>query len=259
MESALDRDYYIVQTPATAQLMTVMIQSAKKDTLYPKVSVYDSAHNLVAAEIITNGDEGRYVVQISNVAANANYYLLVEAAGRNGLYLTGDYYATVTFSEPAMQLTDVRQGTLTQTRSQEHVTLTIAENRVFHFTLEAQSADPSVVSGVRMIIFNAAGNIVFTLTAEAGQRTSGTCLLQAGTYTVRFEAGTKYGEPLPQLTYRLKETIVSDPIDPFPFDPTDPNQIPPPLSPPDFTMIINPDDYYNGQALLDPWSNPFQP
>jgi hypothetical protein len=257
IQNAQDLDYYRVHTPATAQLMTVAVQSSQANTLYAQAQVFDAAHNLVAATVVTNGDGGRYVIQ-ANVLPGADYYVVVQAVGRDGQYLAGDYDVAVSFSDPRVQLTSVRQGTLSDSRSQEYVTLTVGENRLYQFTLEGQTTDPTIASAVRMVVYDASGLAVFTISADAGQRTSGAVLLHAGTYTVRFQAATTDGESLPAMGYTFKEVVISDPIDPFTINPlTPPAQIS--TGPPDFSLTIYDDEYYASLQLPDPPGDPWPP
>ena len=105
-----------------------------------------------------------------------------------------------------------------------------------------------------MIIYNAAGLIVATLTAEAGTTSTGLVFLNTGTYYLKFEAAALSGQVLPSLTYSLRAAVLSDPVDPYlPPDPTDP-----PLPPPDFVVEEEPGPIYD---LLppDPWANIWQP
>jgi hypothetical protein len=79
----------------------------------------------------------------------------------------------------AGQLTDTAAGSLY-----------IARAQVMHFLLSA-TADPTAPAGtgVRMVIRDAAGNVVLELFAEAGQTVSGPgVLFRPGEYTVTFDA-----------------------------------------------------------------------
>jgi hypothetical protein len=249
---AADLDYYRVQAPAGAAVLTVMIQPSSTNELIPEAVVFDSAHNPVAADVLVNGDGGRYVLQVPDVTPGEQYYVLVRPVGRNGQLLSGNYYLTANFREPLLQMEGLRQGTLTQSRSQEHISLTIQESQVTQFTLSADTGGSTVVSGVRMILFNAAGQVVFTTTAVPGRAGTGTVVLQAGNYTVRYEAATQDGaSPLPDLTYDMQFKRLSDPIDPFP-TPDGGGDAPPPH------VEVYSDGYYLSLGLTDPWLDPWQ-
>ena len=147
--------------------------------------------------------------------------------------------------------TTFREGTLTNARKQEHVSLVVAENQVHHLTLSAATPTGSAVSGVRAIVFDAAGQIVATLATEAGKTVSGQVLLTAGTYTVRFEAATKTGVALPTLSFAFKSTVVSDPIDVYGSDD--------PTEPPPVRVTVKDDTDPTDGGLTDPWTDPWQP
>ncbi len=249
---ASDLDYYQVHAPAGASVLSVIVQPTHTNQLFAQALVYDSAHNLLASNVLVNGDGGRYVVQVPNVTGGSDYYVEVVPVGRNGGYYSGDYYLTADFREPQVAQDGLRQSTLTQTRSAEDTTLTVQENQFVQFTLTAQSASTSVETGLRMIVYDANGNIVFTATTDAGQVGTGTVMLLAGTYTVRYEAATRDGSALPTLNYTMSYLRLTFPIDPYPADSGQSSPLPPP------TVTVYSDSYYSSLNLSDPWLNPWQ-
>jgi hypothetical protein len=252
LTGATDQDDYLVQAPAQASLLSVVVQPPQTNQLFAQVLVYDANQNLLTANVVVNGDGGRYVVQVPNVTPGSYYSLQVVPVGRNGNYLSGDYFLTADFREPVTTSDSLRQGTLTQQRPAEYITLNVQESQLSQFTLSPQTANASIVSGMRMILYDATGKIVFTLTADAGQTTSGTVLLLAGTYTVKYEAATKNGEALPTMTYNMSYLRLSYPIDPYPVDSGQGNPLPEP------TVTVYSDSYYSSLNLSDPWLNPWQ-
>ncbi len=195
------------------------------------------------------------VVQIANPVASASYFVKVAGVGRNGLGLTGKYTLAVDFTQVAVAIITVATNTLTAARATDYTTLSVPEAKLFHFILKATTTNTSVASGVRMVVYNASYQIVATLTAEAGTTTSGAIFLNAGTYYIKYEAATKTGAALSNLTYTLHTVVLSDPIDPYaPPDPTNP---PPPA--PDYTVVPQPDPFYTSLPLIDPWGTPWSP
>jgi hypothetical protein len=249
---ATDQDYYLVHAPAGASRLSVIVQPTLTNHLFSQILVYDAGQNLLPANVLVNGDGGRYVVQVPNVTPGSDYYVLVQPVGRNGNYLSGDYYLTANFREPQVASEGLRQSTLTQANPAEDVTLTVQQSQLSQFILSAQTADASITSGIRMIIYDATGQVVFTVTAEAGRVGTGSVVLLAGTYTVRYEAATKNGEALPALTYSMSFVRVSDPIDPYPTESGQGGTKPPPV------VTVNSNDYYASLGLTDPWLNPWQ-
>jgi hypothetical protein len=252
LSGSTDQDYFLVQAPAGASTLTAIVQPTHTNQLFAHALVYDSGGNLLASNVVVNGDGGRYVVQVPNVTAGNNYYVEVVPVGRNGSYYAGDYYLTADFREPQVTPDSLRQSTLTQTRTAEDVTLNVQENQFIQFTLTAQTANATVESGLRMIIYDANGNVVFTTTTEAGQVGSGTVFLLAGNYTVRYEAATRDGSALPNLTYTMTYIRLSFPIDPYPVNSGQSSPLPPP------TVTVYSDSFYTSLNLSDPWLTPWQ-
>jgi hypothetical protein len=252
--NSTDRDYYQIVVPSTSSpSMTVVIQPPTSYTVFAKVTVLDASGQTVAAEILSNGDGGRYVVQVANPKPFGVYFLLVESVGMKGSYLAGEYEVRVDFTTPVVERTTVLQGSLNNATRKDHLTLDVGEARVYHFSLDAESGS-SVSSGVRMTIFDSNGKVVGRLTARAGETVTGTFLLKAGTYYIRVE-GVTSATALPTLNFRLRGIVISDPIDPYlPADPTDP-----PLPPPDFDTSDDGDPYYETLELTDPNPDPWIP
>ncbi len=253
IESAADVDFYRFNSPSSTPVpLTITIDPAVSYSLYTKVTVYDNNGAVVPSQVLANDTDGHLVAQVMNPNPSKAYFLKVESAPRNGIGATGNYTLTVDFTQPAINLSTVAGNTLTASQTTDYTSLSVPEAKMFHFTLGATSTTATVTSGVRMVIYDANGVIVATMTAEAGTTTSGAIFLNQGTYTVKFKGATKTGVALTNLSYSLKTVVLSDPIDVY--DPTLPP--PPPTSPPpDFGTGT-----YTGPVLwdpwLDPWSNP---
>jgi hypothetical protein len=191
------------------------------DTLSPQVQVLNANMNPVSATVLTNAD-GVLIVQVANASPNATYYLKVGAAQRPNMTNTGAYVLDVTFGEPAAPAAQtVASNTLTSSAPQNTSTLKVTQNAVFAFTLSANEGSSTAAAEVQMQIFDANGNLLFTLIAYAGQQAStGTVYLQSGTYTVRLTAVPKTAGQLPPLYYTLAGLVLSDPQGPQPVDST---------------------------------------
>jgi hypothetical protein len=249
---ATDQEFYQVQAPSGASVLSVVVEPTQTNQLFTQVNVYDSRQNLLPATVLVNGDGGRYVVQVPNVTPGSTYVIQVVPVGRNGGYYTGDYFLTADFHERVFQQDSLYQSTLTQDRSQTYTTLTVQESQLVQFSLSAQTANASIVSGMRMILYDANGNIVFTMTTNAGQVSSGTVVLLAGTYTVKYEAATQNGAALPDMTFTMGYVRLGHPVDPYPVTLGGDNTAPPP------TVTVYSDSYYSCLGLSDPWLNPWQ-
>jgi hypothetical protein len=254
IHTSTDVDVYRIVTPYTANKpMTITVDPASPYGLYTNVTVYDAFGSVVQHQILANGADGRFVVQVANPQPAMMYYIQVNSVGRGGFGLTGKYTLNVDFTQAAVELSTVATGTLNQTVNTDFRTFSVPEAKLFHFTLSATTADTTIKSGVRLIVYNAEGRIVATLTADAGQTTSGAIFLNSGTYYLKFEAAAADGKQLPDLKYALNATVLSDPIDPFvPLDPLAP-------PPPDYTVTTDPNPLYLALQLVDPWLTPWQP
>ena len=88
-------------------------------------------------------------------------------------------------------------------------------------------------TAVAMTIYDAAGQVVTTLFAKAGDTVSKSVYLAPGRYTVTFSGGTRNGPTMDAATYSLRGTVLSDPIGSGAVD-SDGHGVPviPPISPP---------------------------
>jgi hypothetical protein len=263
ISSATEVDWFKVTSPANStNAMTVILRPDNLYELYAKATVYDGNGFEVAATVLANGEDGRYVIEVANPVAGAEYFVKVEAVGRNGTGLVGNYTIRVEFARPAVAMQNVWNGTLTDAARRDFVTFTIAEPKVVHFTLSATTTNPAVVSGLVMVVYNDSGTAVARLVAHAGTTTTAQFFLNAGTYHIKFEAATLNGEPLPDLIFNLRMVTVSDPIDPFaPLDPTLPPP-PTPTTPPmttEYIVLDQGDQFYISLGLIDLLGNPWVP
>jgi len=254
VEDATDVDFYRVTTPTfpdgQTRTLVVSVASVGGSNLDPAIQVYNSAGQLVAADVVVN-DRSSYIVQIPGVASGNTFYVKVSPDMSAGVTNTGDYLLGVNYRTTPMALSQIATSTLTAAQPIEYRSLTVGQSQVTHFGLSAPAT--AVPSAVRLVIFDQNGVPVFVLTALAGQTVSGDVYLAAGVnYKAVFVAATADHSPLPAVTYSLRGKSLSDPIDPLPEDPGgggtggngDPvvigNPDPPPPPPPDPDPILNP-------------------
>jgi hypothetical protein len=212
--SSSDVDYFKVQAPGVAagpQKMNVLVW-ADPSRLVPRADVFDAAGNPVAATVLGN-ENGTFSVEVANVTAGATYYVKVGALDPGGSHNVGNYFLGVDYTtQPVTALSKWSSNTLTPSAPQKTQTLTVGQNRLYEFILSASAAS---AAEVRMEVFNAAGNLLFTLRSYAGDpAASGHVYLAAGAYTVRFTALAPTGSPLPNVAFVLMGRVISDPIGP---------------------------------------------
>ncbi len=210
-----DVDYYKVVAPANpaAQKMNVIVWALERGGAAPKVDVFDAQGNAVAATLLAN-ENGTFSVEVPDTTPGAAYYVKVSALYSAGHHAIGNYFLGADFTgQPETALNAYAGGTLNQSAGQAQQTLTVYQNRLYEYILSASSA--TAWTEVRMEIYDAGNNLVFSLDAYAGQpASSGHVYLKAGSYTVRFTGIAKGGTALPTVSYSLAGRVISDPIGP---------------------------------------------
>jgi hypothetical protein len=156
------------------------------------------------------------VLQMTGAPGNTLYYLRVAAANPNGPNNTGNYFLGVDFSTMPTPVPQLTSGSVSATSpTSAAFTLTVNEDLIGHFVLSTTSTTATTAS-VQMTIYDASGNVVYTLAAMAGDTRSLTGFLPAGVYTIRFTAVAPSGATAPTMSYKLFGIDISDPISPYP-------------------------------------------
>lgn len=203
-----DVDVYRLRAPdtRTPQVLTVTLRAVGPDGAVPRVQILDPTLRAVPVTILSNGN-GTFTVQATGLAANkASYY--VRAFGGPA----GNYALDAGFGTAAAASTEFAAGTLAAPGRQATHTLYVARPQLFGLALDA--AGPVGSGSVRMTITDAAGNVVFALTAAAGDTATGvSALLAPGQYTVRFDAVAGTG-PAAALAYRVRGSTLGDQVGP---------------------------------------------
>jgi hypothetical protein len=192
--------------------MTVIVWTEQQPAGWsPSVTVYDVFGNPVAAQILTN-ENGTIAIQIANPAANANYYVAVNAATAVPAANYGDYFLGIDFGSPATPLQTFAANTLSAGLA-DVATLQLSQSVLFHFVLTAGAQNTLTASSggaVQLAITDQFGNNVATVTAAAGNSQSITLLLAPGQYN--FAISTV--GPASGLSYTLLGLTESDGIGP---------------------------------------------
>ncbi len=99
ISSPTDVAWYKVTAPGLSSLpMTVILRPEHAYELYARATIYDSNGAQVAAHILANGEDGRYVLQLPAVSGSSEYFVKVESVGRGGFGLVGNYTLKVDFT-----------------------------------------------------------------------------------------------------------------------------------------------------------------
>jgi hypothetical protein len=210
----------------------------------PLVQLLDANQQPVATQVLVNSDGG-LTIQATGLTPGQTYYVaLTPPASSEGD--DSSFSLVADFSQTQALSPVLAAGSVTTASLGPAYALYVAQNQVFNFTLSAAGAGAPAGSAVQMTITDASGNVVYTLTAAAGQTVTGPpVLLTPGAYTVRFSILTPGGAP-GSLTFQLRGGSITDPIGPVITDPT---------SSPMYTKPGDPFTYYYPDGTVS--TNPF--
>jgi hypothetical protein len=212
-----DTDSYRVRAPAadgSAPLnLNVMVWGTAADPLDPRVRVFDADGRPVAFQVLAN-EAGLMSVQVRGVTPGADYYLQVSARD-GGATATGGYFLGADFNQFAPTEYDgVAGGALDSTDATDTGRLAV-EAGVFQFALSADLLGAGA-GGVTMTVRDAAGNVVVSLSAAAGQpAVTAVRYLAAGTYTVSYTYRSPAGSVAAPVRYGLFLLKLSDGVGPY--------------------------------------------
>jgi len=181
-------------TAGTSVTLNVMVWGLDANPLDPQVRVYDANGNPVAFQVLAN-QSGLFSVQVLNAVAGSTYYVQVLAAA-NATQTTGSYFFAADFDQvPVMLFNNIANGTVTTGAATPADTLTLTEAGAYQFALATGATRPG--DSVTMSVYDANGNLVFTLTGVAGQPTvTATEYLLAGTYYVVYSGAKTNAGPV---------------------------------------------------------------
>jgi hypothetical protein len=252
--------YYQIQAPPSASgaadILTAAVNALSSNGSTAQVQVLDSQGNLVAGDVLVNGN-GTYTIQAANLLPGQTYYLELSKRGESEAEGNGNCSLVVDFAQPLALSRNFVAGTLTAAAPQQAYTLYVAQTQLFEFALSVDRPSARTHASVELTITDQAGNVVFDLLAGAGQTASGVgVLLPPGAYTARFTATALHGPALP-LAYNLEGSSLTDPLGPALNDPTlaplysqpNPNSVLPSNPLPGAIYYYYPD----GTTILDPF------
>jgi hypothetical protein len=222
--TAGQQDYYQIQSPAAAAGTTfdmhTLVWALDVNGLNPVIHVFDANQNPLPVQILGN-TAGLYSIQISGAAPNSTFYIEVAAQNPQGNNNTGNYELGVKFSQTApVVLAQLASNTMTSASETDTANLTMNQNGLFHFALNATDTSSSSSAVVTMTIYNQAGQAILSLSATTGQPpVTGVVYLTAGTYQITYSVTNYSGVSVP-IDYWLFGEILSDPIGPYQTSPT---------------------------------------
>jgi hypothetical protein len=222
-----DADYYRIQTadnPPSGQtlVLTVTARAVDINGTAPRVTILDGNGHVVSQQILANG-AGMFSVQASGLSGGGSYVIQAGPNTAIGSPAAGNYSLVAAFGTTSAQLSSLASSTLPSTGSTQSYNLYVGESQLMHLVVSASTVDGSAASGsaVQMNILDAQGNVIYTLTATAGDTVSGPALLLTpGAYTIQFISLNASGSSNSPLAYTLQGDEISDPIGTVTTDPT---------------------------------------
>jgi hypothetical protein len=239
---------FSLQTPASPAgaplVMTVALSASGDRAVLPQLQVFDANQQPVATELLVNGTAGS-TIQVAGMAPGQTYYLMLTPPASGGGE-DANFALVADFKQPPTLLPSLAAGSVTTATSQQGYALYVALDQVFGFTLSAAGVGAPAGSAVQMTITDANGNVVFALTAPAGQTVTGPAvLLVPGAYTIHLTAVLPAGTQA-SLLFLLRGAAIGDDIGPVITNPTN------------LPMYANPGDpftytYPDGTVTANPW------
>jgi hypothetical protein len=222
LSSPTEKDTYNIAPPSGSNgqslVLTATVRAVAPNGVAPRVAILDGAGNAASAQILANGN-GVFTIQAANLKSGGNYSLHVSSEGATAG--VGNYALYAEFGSTAANLTTFADGGLQATAPQLSYNLYVGESQLFQFLLSASGSSAPAGSAVQMTITDQTGNVVYSLTAAAGDTVSSAALfLTPGAYVLRFTALAPAGRPVPTLSYNLMGESISDPIGAVINDPT---------------------------------------
>lgn len=254
IENASDVDTYRIVAPTTpgSGQMNLNALVWGTDSLYPRLNLFDAAGNPSAFEVLSN-EGGVMSVQWVGATPGAVYYLQVDSRTDRGAEATGEYVVAADFNRLIpVRLAGLGSTTLNAGESKTG-SLTVRDAGVFEFGLVAKSLG-GAGGGVTMYVLDDAGNVVFRLSANAGETmVTRTQYLAAGVYRVRYDYAN-VGSLSPPIRADLLILKLSDQVGPYETWTSEP---PPPPDEDDWTWNTPEEGYSYGYSSDTPSDEPY--
>jgi hypothetical protein len=222
LASSTEVDTYRVASPSTSNgqglVLTATVRAVAPNGAAPRITILDGDGNVIGSQILANGN-GIFTIQASGLKSGGNYSLQVSTGGSSAG--VGNYALDANFGSTAANLSTFASGSLSATAPQQSYNFYVAESQLFQFLLSASGVGAPAGSAVQMTIEDQNGNVVYSLTAAAGDTVSADALLLTpGAYTLSFAVLAPPGVAVPSLSYSLMGESISDPIGAVINDPT---------------------------------------
>lgn len=216
IENKTDVDYYRITAPASgsgAQALMVQVDALNAKGVRPVVQVFDSAMNLLPAQIIGT-NRGSVSLQVVGMVRGQEYFIRIAGNGTDDT--TGNYRLSADFSSPkSAGLDSLQSGTLAGNAKTASGELTMTSSGLMQFGLFATGANASGQT-VTLTIADAAGKKIATLVQTVGAGPAFLSVyLPAGEYTLTMSLAQPKGATGNGVTYQLAAGLRTDPIGPL--------------------------------------------
>lgn len=216
--------FFRMQAPmgAAVEVMTVMAWATTPVGPTPTIVIRDAGGNVLPSETLVN-ENGSFAAQLRKPTPGGQFLIEVRAAAPLANGAESQFYMAADFGRPATTFDRSVAGVLTAAEPQQFHALEVAQGHLVHWSLDvpaAAGAGATSGAGVRVTIYDSAGNVVQSLVAKAGELRTATFWLAPGVYGIRVAGGNRNGAPLAGVEYTLSGIDLSDPLGPQLTDPT---------------------------------------
>jgi hypothetical protein len=218
-----DVDLYRIAPPNAPSgqtlVLTATVRALSPNGTTPRVTLLDGNLNPLSSQILANG-QGTFSVQAAGLKSGGNYFLKV-TPNASLISVTGNYTLDADFGTATANLSTFASGSLSNPASQKSYNFYVGESQLMQFVLTASTAAAAPGAAIQMTVTDTKGNVVFSLSAPAGDTVSGPAVFfTPGAYIVRFSVIGGSGENKSPLDFTLLGEETSDPIGPVSDDPT---------------------------------------
>jgi hypothetical protein len=210
-----DVDTYKLKTRDTTEpVMTVAVWVTQGNDTDFRVRVYNANQSLLASETLWENGIGS-IYQVPGINHNQNYFVTVENMDGTAVDPV-NYRIAINFRATPVTLTQLQNAVLNANNKRDYGTVQVHAAQGFYYELNNLAAAADQV--VKFKFFDAAGNVLHTLEAGAGQTARLETLLLPGRYYYGVEAASLTGGEV-NAAYRLRYLASTDPIGPTPIEP----------------------------------------
>jgi len=218
--TATDIDLFKFRVAADGQRLTATVRSIDANGLLPSLALVDKQGNEYSVTVLANG-LGQYTIQSGGLQSNKSYYLKVDGLTDTGPYAVGRYKVTMRLGTDIVSHNDYATGTLTTSASSQFLKFELQSAQMFQWAVQVDPGSAAGQATVEVALFDAAGNIKYRLVGLPGQiRSADALLLGKGTYYVRIALTPIGTGNIVPITYKLRGSMISDPISVVGSDPT---------------------------------------